>query len=238
MRKLHLPIAFILIAVLFASAACTPSELKPATVTLNLISNEWQGAETIVADSVFSIENPNSVPVTLDQFNYTISLNGQALTQRTVGPEIAIPANTAVQLTYGNVLPFNGFGGVAFEGYYMAKSMPYVPSLIAGAAPWKLLGGKEPGLWTDPNIQVLNLIRSGPTADNITSGAVDNNTATAKYLKIIGLVNAVQGPMDKAWAAYPSGPCKYDVVGKATVSNPNFSKSVDTTFTLSFTNNP
>ncbi|MGA2367424.1 MAG: LEA type 2 family protein [Dehalococcoidia bacterium] len=235
MKKLYLPIAIVILAIMLASAACAPSELKPATVTLNLISNEWQGSETLVADSVFSIENPNNVPVTLDQFNYTISLNGQALTQRTVGPEIVIPANTTVQLMYANVLPFTGFGGVAFEGYYMAKSMPYVPSQIAGAAPWKLLGGREPGLWADPNIQVLNLIRSGPTADNITKGVVDNNTATAMYLKIRGLVDAVQGPMDKAWAAYPAGPCKYDVSGKATVSNPNFNKSVDTTFTLSFT---
>ena len=220
---------------MLASAACMPSEMKPATVTLNLISNEWQGTETLVADAFFTIENPNDFPVTLDSFNYTISLNGQALTQKTVGPAFSIPAKTAVQLTYANVLPFTGFGGVAFEGYYMAKSMAYVPSQIAGAAPWKLLGGKEPALWADPNIQVLNLIRSGPTADNITKGVVDNNTATAMYLKIRGLVDAVQGPLDKAWAAYPAGPCKYDVSGKATISNPNFSKSVDTVFTQSFT---
>ncbi len=235
MKKLYLPVAIVILAVMLASAACTPSEMKPATVTLNLISNEWQGEETLVADAFFTIENPNDFPVTLDQFNYTIKLGDQALTQKTVGPEISIPAKTAVQLTYANVLPFTGFGGVAFEGYYMAQSMPYVVAHLAGAAPWKLLGGKEPNLWNYPALNILNTIRSGPTTSDITKGVADNATAAAVYLKIRGLVDAVQKPMDDGWAAYPDGPCKYDVSGKATISNPNFSKSVDTVFTLSFT---
>jgi hypothetical protein len=235
LKKLYLPVAIIMLVVMLASAACTPSEMKPATVTLNLISNEWQGEETLVADAFFTIENPNDFPVTLDQFNYTIKLGDQALTQKTVGPAISIPAKTAVQLTYANVLPFTGFGGVAFEGYYMEQSMPYVLAHLAGAAPWKLLGGKEPNLWNYPALNVLNTIRSGPATKDIITGVADNATAAAIYLKIRGLVDAVQKPLDDAWAAYPDGPCQYDVSGKATISNPNFSKSVDTVFTLSFT---
>jgi hypothetical protein len=122
-----------MIAILLGTAACAPSELKPVTVGLSYISNEWQGEETIIADSLFTFNNPNAYPVSLDAFNYTISLGDQSITLKTVAPGVMIPANGTISLNYPNVLPFTGFGGVAFEGYYMGKSMDYVTAHIAGA---------------------------------------------------------------------------------------------------------
>ncbi len=236
MNKLYLPIAVLMIAVLLGSAACAPSELKPVTVGLSYISNEWQGEETIVADSLFTFTNPNNFPVSLDAFNYTIYLaDNQSITLKTVAPGVMIPANSTISLTYANVLPFTGFGGVAFEGYYMGKSMAYVPAHIAGAAPWKLLGGKETNLWDYPPWAILPTARGGPTVDDIKAGTADMGAAVTAYAKIRGTIDAVQGPLDALWAASPAGPCVFTVKGKATISTSNFAKSVDTPFTLTYT---
>ena len=235
MKKLYLPFALLMIAILLGTAACAPSELKPVTVGLSYISNEWQGEETIIADSLFTFNNPNNYPVSLDAFNYTIYLGDQSITLKTVAPGVMIPANGTISLTYVNVLPFTGFGGVAFEGYYMGKSMAYVPAHIAGAAPWKLLGGKEPNLWSFAALAILPTLRSGPAPADLVSGVADNNTAAAIYIKARGTIDAVQGAMDKAWASYPTGPCAYKVVGKATISTPNIAQSVDTPFTFTYT---
>jgi hypothetical protein len=224
-----------MIVILLGTAACAPSELKPVKVGLSYISNEWYGEETIVADSLFTFENPNSYPVSLDSFNYAIYLGDQSITQKTVGPGVMIPANSIISLTYANVLPFTGFGGVAFEGYYMGKSMEYFPAHIAGAAPWKLLGGKEPPLWYYAALGILPTIRSGPSTDDVKAGTADTAAITALYAKVRGSVDAIQGAMDKAWTSYPAGPCVYKVVGKATISSPNFSKSLDTPFTITYT---
>jgi hypothetical protein len=240
LKKLYLPIAVLMIAILLGTAACSsaPSELKPAKVQLSYIINEWYGEETIVADSLFVFENPNPIPVLLDAFNYTIYLKDQPITQKTVGPGVMIPANSSISVTYANVLPFTGFGGVAFEGYYMAKSMEYVPAHIAGAAPWKLLGGKKPPLWTFAALGVLPTIKAGPAPADVAAGNADAVTAAAGvYAKARGTIDAVQGALDKAWDSYPAGPCEYKVVGKATISSPSLTKSMDTPFTFTYTRN-
>jgi hypothetical protein len=225
-----------MIVILLGTAACAPSELKPVKVGLSYISNEWYGEETIVADSLFTFDNPNSYPVSLDSFNYAIYLGDQSITQKTVGPGVMIPANSSISVTYANVLPFTGFGGVAFEGYYMGKSMEYFPAHMAGAAPWKLLGGKKPPLWNFAALGVLATLRSGPAAADVTVANADATTAAAGvYAKVRGSIDAIQGAMDKAWDSYPAGPCIYKVVGKATISSPNFAKSLDTPFTITYT---
>ena len=225
-----------MIAILLGTAACAPSELKPVTVGLSYISNEWQGEETIVADSLFTFNNPNNYPVSLDALNYTIYLGDQSITLKTVAPGVMIPANGTISLNYANVLPFTGFGGVAFEGYYMGKSMDYVSAHIAGAAPWKLLGGKKPPLWDYAALGVLAGLRSGPAVADIMAGTADNSCRGQRlHAKLRGTIDAVQGALDKAWDSYPAGPCVYKVVGKATVSTTNFAKSVDTPFTFTYT---
>lgn len=227
-----------MIAILLGTAACgpaAPSELKPLNVQLSYVINEWYGEETIVADSLFVFENTNTIPVLLDSFNYTIYLKDQALTSKTVGPAIMIPASSSISVTYANVLPFTGFGGVAFEGYYMAKAMEYVPAHIAGAAPWKLLGGKKPPIWTFAALAVLPTVRGGPSIDDIKAGTADAAAITTVYSKVRGTVDAVQGAMDKAWDSYPAGPCELTVKGKATISSPTLTKSADTPFTLTYT---
>lgn len=238
MKKLYVPIIALMIALLMGTAACgpaAPTELKPVSVQLSYISNEWFGEETIVADSLFVFDNPNPIPVMLDQFNYTIYLKDQALTSKTVSPGVMIPAGSSSSITYANVLPFTGFGGVAFEGYYMAKSMEYVPAHIAGAAAWKLLGGKKPAIWSFAALGLLGTLRSGPAVADVAAGKMEAAVAAAGlYAKTRGTIDAVQGALDKAWDSYPEGPCEYTVKGKATISSTSPAKSVETPFTLTY----
>ena len=51
-----------MIAVMLGSIGCGPSELKPCTVELGYVSNEWAGEETIAADVYLTVKNPNSRP--------------------------------------------------------------------------------------------------------------------------------------------------------------------------------
>ena len=232
MRKLYLPIAALMIAILLGTAACAPSELKPVTVELGYISNEWYGEETIVADIFFTIKNPNDVPVNLDSFTYSIKANDIPVTMKTVVPGTIIPAKGQLSLSYANVIPFTGFGGVAFEQYYMAKGMEYVPAHVAGIPIWKAIGGKKPPLWNYPALGTLAGLRGGPTVDDVKAGTADTAAIVGLYAKLRGTIDAVQGGVDKAWDAAPAGPCVYTVTGKAIVSYGNLSK--DTSFNLKY----
>jgi hypothetical protein len=92
---------------------------------------------------------------------------------------------------------------------------------------WKLLGGKEPQLWAYPAIQVYSKLKGGPTVDDVKAGKADMAAVVTLYATLRGTVDAVQGAVDKAWAASPAGPCVYEVSGKATISYGSLIKETD-----------
>jgi len=235
-RKLYLPIAVLMIAVLLGTAACSaamPSEIKPATIDLGYVSNEWGGEEVIAANVFFTVKNPNPIPVTLDSMNYKVIVNSTPIAMKTLVPALTIPANSSVTLS--NIILVDYSSSLAVSIYYLAQGKDYVTAHVMAAPLWKLLGGKKPPLWDYPALGVLAGLRGGPTVDDVKAGTADTAAIVGLYAKLRGTVDAVQGGLDKTWTDAPAGPCTYNVTGVATISNPNFTKSVDTAFDLKYT---
>jgi len=223
-------------AVLLGTAACSaamPSEIKPATVDLGYVSNEWAGEEVIAANILFTIKNPNPIPVMLDSMNYKVVVNDTPIAMKTSVPGLTVPANGSVSVS--NTILVDYSSSLAVSIYYLAQGKDYVTAHVMAAPLWKLLGGKKPPIWDYPALGILAGLRSGPALDAVKAGTADPAAITALYAKLRGTVDAVQGGLDKAWDAAPAGPCTYNVTGVATISNPNFTKSVDTNFTLKYT---
>jgi hypothetical protein len=104
------------------------------------------------------------------------------------------------------------------------------------AAPlWKKLGGKKPPLWDYPALGILAGINAGPSVADVKAGTADTAAIVGLYAKARGTIDAVQGGLDKVWAAAPAGPALYKVSGKATASYGNLSK--DTNFNLEYLRN-
>ena len=71
-----------LLGVIGCSAA--PSELKPCTVSLGYVSNEWGGEEVIAANVLLTIKNPNTVSVYLDSLDYKLLANDTEIGMKTM----------------------------------------------------------------------------------------------------------------------------------------------------------
>ena len=234
MRKLYLPLAVLMIAVMvLPAAACAPSEIKPATVSLGYISNEWGGEEVIAANVFFTVTNPNPVPVNLDSMNYTVTVGTTNIGMKTMVPNQMIPANGSVNIS--NTLLIDYSSSLAVQGIYIGQGKDYVTAHVMAASIWKLLGGKKPPLWDYPALGVYAGLKGGPTVDDVKAGTADTGAIVGLYAKLRGTIDAVQGGLDKAWDAAPAGPCTYNVKGMVTISSPALTKSVDTAFDLKFT---
>ena len=233
MKKYCLPVAILMIGVLLGSLACAaaaPSELKPCTVDLGYVSNEWGGEEVIAANVFLTVKNPNPVPVTLDSVDYRITVNKTEVGMKTLVPRLTIPAMGSVGLSNISIIDYSA--SLAVQQIYIGQGKGYDVAHIMAAPLWKLLGGKKPPLWDYPAFGILPTIRSGPTTDDIKAGTADSAAITGLYAKLRGTVDAVQGAMDKTWAAAPEGPCVYNVKGSAAISYGNLSKA--TSFDLNY----
>ncbi len=231
MRKFYLPIAILMIAVMLGSIGCGPSALKPCTVALGYVSNEWAGEETIAADVLLTVNNPNSVPVSLDSLDYNVFANKAKVGMKTLAPRLIIPANGSISLTTVSVIDFSGT--LAINPNYLGLGKDYVTAHVMAAPLWKALGGKKPNFWAYPALGIQAIANGGPTVADIKAGTADMAAAVGAYAKIRGTIDAVQGAMDKTWTASPDGPCLYNVTGKATISYGTMTK--DTSFDLNYT---
>ena len=211
MRKLYVPIAALIIAVLFGTVACAaaPSELKPATVELGYVSNEWGGEEVIAANVFLTVKNPNPVPVSLSSLDYKITVNSTEVSTKTLTPKVTIPANGSVDLSNVSVIDYSS--SLAVQQIYIGQGKDYVTAHVMAATFWKLLGGKKPPLWDYPALGVYAGLTGGPSVADVKAGTADPVAITALYAKLRGTVDAVQGGLDKAWEAAPAGPCVYNV---------------------------
>jgi hypothetical protein len=233
LNKLCLPVAILMAVVLLGSLACAaaaPTELKPCTVELGFVSNEWGGEEVVAANVFLTVKNPNAVPVTLDSLDYKIVVNKTEIAMKTLVPRLIIPANGSVGLSNISIIDYSA--SLAVQKIYIGQGKDYVTAHVMAASLWKLLGGKKPPLWDYPALGIYAGLKGGPTIDDIKAGTADNAAIIGLYAKLRGTVDAIQGAMDKTWAAAPEGPCVYEVAGKATISYGSMSK--DTDFNLKY----
>jgi len=229
LRKAYITFALLMIAVLLGTVGCSaaPSELAPCTVEFGYVSNEWQGQETVAANVFVTIKNPNPVPVTLTALDYKLYMNETELATKTMVPNLIVPANGSISLNNISVIDWSMT--LAVNPYYLAQGKTYVSAHMASIPVWKLIGGKLPDFWANPNIGILKGLRAGPTS--LAEGAADV-TATTIYSKVRTGIDAVQGAIDSAYAAAPEGPGTYGLKGKATITYGNLSK--DTAFDLTY----
>ena len=228
MKKYYLTIAALMIAVLLGSLSCSaaaPSELKPCTVELGYVTNEWAGEEVIAANVYLTVKNPNPVPVTLDAIDYNIVVSKTEVALKTLVPKLIIPASGSVSLSNVSIIDYSA--SLATQKIYIGQGKDYLTAHVMAATLWKLLGGKEPQLWAYPAIQVYSKLKGGPTVDDVKAGKADMAAVVTLYATLRGTVDAVQGALDKAWAASPAGPCVYEVSGKATISYGSLIKETD-----------
>lgn len=232
MRKFYLPVAILMIAIMLGGAGCSaaPSELKPCTVDLGYVSNEWAGEEVIAANVFLTVKNPNAVPVSLDSLDYNVLANKTKVGMKTLVPRLIVPANGSIGLSNVSVIDYSGT--LAVNPYYLGLGKDYVTAHVMAVPLWKALGGKKPPLWDYAAIGVLAGLRGGPTVADIKAGTADAAAITGVYAKLRGTVDAVQGGVDKTWDAAPAGPCLYNVAGKATISYGTMTK--DTAFDLNY----
>ena len=221
-----------MIAVMLGGAGCSaaPSELKPCTVELGYVSNEWAGEEVIAANVYLMVKNPNSVPVSLDSLDYGVLANKTKVSMKTLAPRLVVPANGSVGLATVSAIDFSGT--LAINPNYLGLGKDYVTAHVMAVPLWKALGGKKPPFWSYAAAGVLPGLRSGPTVDDVKAGKADAAAVIGLYAKLRGTVDLFQGAVDKTWDAAPAGPCLYNVVGKATISYGTMAK--DTSFDLNY----
>jgi len=231
LRKFYLPIAILMIAVMLGSIGCGPSELKPCTVELGYVSNEFQGTEAVIASVFLTVKNPNSVPVMLDSVDYTLNGANNFLGTKTLAPRTVIPANGSVNLSNSTIIDY---GGTIVAPLVLNKGLDSGTAAVMALVPWKLLGGKAPPLWATA---VGGALAKAPSADNITAALTDSDST--KVAAAISTLAAIKGGFDKTagavgatWAKAVDSPCVYNVKGMATISYGTMSKA--TTFDLKY----
>jgi LEA14-like dessication related protein len=231
MRKLYLPLSILVAAVMLLGVigcSAAPSELKPCTVSLGYVSNEWAGEEVIAANVLLTVKNPNTVSVYLDSLDYKLLANDTEIGMKTMVPRVLIPASGSVDIPSTIIVDYSA--SLAVQKIYIGQGKDYVTAHVMAASMWKLLGGKKPPLWNYPALGIYAGLKSGPAAAD--AAAADPATIVGLYAKLRGTIDAVQGGLDKAWEAAKAGPCTYKAVGKATISYGSMTK--DTAFDLKY----
>ena len=213
-----------MIAVMLGSAGCGPSELKPCTVELGYVSNEWQGSETIIANVFLTVKNPNSVPVMLESVSYTLNGANNFLGTKTLTPSFIIPANGSANLSNDTIIDY---AGTIVTPLVLNKALDSGTAAVMALVPWKQLGGKTPPLWATA---VGTALAKAPPADNITAALTNGDSAN--IAAAINTFAAIKGGFDKTagavgatWAKAVDSPCVYNVKGTATISYGTLSKT-------------
>jgi len=93
-------------------------ELLPVNVKLVDLSNIYTGKEAIIVDMVFTISNPNPIPVTVSQLEWTVSVEKKRLGALAVPEGVYIPAKGEAQVR---------------KTYFLNAKMGPVNLLLAGA---------------------------------------------------------------------------------------------------------
>jgi LEA14-like dessication related protein len=232
MKKFLLPLAIIMTVIMLGTIGCSPapSELKPCTVSLGYVSNEWAGEEVIAANVLLTVKNPNTVPVTLESLDYKLLANDAEVGMKTMVPRLIVPASGSIDVPSTIIIDYSA--SLAVQKIYIGQGKDYVTAHVMAASQWKMLGGKKPPLWDYPALGIYAGLKAGPAAADVAAGTADVAAIAGLYAKLRGTVDAVQGGLDKAWDAAPAGPCLYKAVGKATISYGSLTK--DTSFDLKY----
>ena len=197
MKKLYLPLSILVAAVMLLGVigcSAAPSELKPCTVSLGYVSNEWAGEEVIAANVLLTVKNPNTVSVYLDSLDYKLLANDTEIGMKTMVPRVLIPASGSVDIPSTIIVDYSA--SLAVQKIYIGQGKDYVTAHVMAASLWKLLGGKKPPLWNYPALGIYAGLKSGPAA--AYAAAADPATIVGLYAKLRGTIDAVHGGLDKA----------------------------------------
>ena len=218
-----------MIAVMLGSIGCGPSELKPCTVELGYVSNEFQGTEVVVASVFLTVKNPNSVPVMLESVDYTLNGANNFLGTKTLAPRAVIPANGSINLSNSTIIDF---AGTIVTPLVLNKALDSGTAAVMSLVPWKLLGGKVPPLWATG---VAGAIAKAPADADIIAAKTDLTKAEAVVNSLVlikGAFSKTLGAATGTWDKSPASPCMYKVKGSATISYGTMTK--DTAFDLNY----
>ncbi len=181
MRKAHIYIlaAALVVVGIVGLAGCAGSAKEPCAVKLNYISDLWQGSEVYVGEVSFTVTNPNSAPVGLGSFTYSVWVKGKEgatkVYEKMGLPEIYVPAKGKVDLN----LPFfvSWYEGL-FVPQYVAPGASPVTAAAGATAVYKLLGAKKPSYTAlQAVIDQAWEAASAPPADYVVKVAFDMLTS-------------------------------------------------------------
>lgn len=151
MRKGHISILVVALVALGLSGlmGCAGSVKEPCTVKLNYISDLWNGSELYVGEVSFTVENPNSAPVALSSFTYSIHVKGKEKTTKIyekIGlPEIYVPAKGKVELNFPFFVSwYEGLFVPSYAGGYPQGGTPMPVAVASATAVYKAIGAKKP----------------------------------------------------------------------------------------------
>ncbi|GEM_PF-4723978 len=145
MMRIYVLAVALIISGLLVMTGCAGSAKSPCTVKLNYISDLWLGSEVYVGEVSFTVENPNSAPVALSSFTYSVYVKDKDKDTKVyekIGlPEIYIPAKGKVDLN----LPFfvSWYEGL-FVPNYVTPGVDPASAAAAATQVYKLIGGKKP----------------------------------------------------------------------------------------------
>jgi hypothetical protein len=177
MRKARIYIlaAALVIVGIVGLAGCAGSAKEPCAVKLNYISDLWQGSEVYVGEVSFTVTNPNSAPVTLSSFTYSVWVKGKEgntkIYEKIGLPEIYVPAKGKVDLN----LPFfvSWYEGL-FVPQYVAPGASPMTAAASATEVYKLLGAKKPSYAAlQAVIDKAWDAASGPPADYVVKVSFD-----------------------------------------------------------------
>ena len=140
LRRVSIGFLSVLLLLTMIGVSCAPpQEPEPADIQLSSVVPLFRGKESITLLPVFSISNPNDLPIGIVSLEYTLHANGQLIGTSQLR-NIYVPPKEEVEVKDATVMPF---GTLVAEGM-MAKGLPQGEAVGAALAIWKTLGGVLP----------------------------------------------------------------------------------------------
>lgn len=121
-------IQFIVSIIFLLSTACaslTRELLKDPTVTVKSVKVSKFSMKDISVDLEMMVENPNAIPLSLDQISYVLNFSGEKVTSGTFDKGIEIPANGANTIVVPLNFNFEDLGNLLVNALNKSLSKEY-----------------------------------------------------------------------------------------------------------------
>ena len=157
-----LSIALILVVSLVLVSGCTPSvqqpqQVDPCKVELAGVDVLFVGKDSCSFNQVFSISNPNSIDVVLENFEYRTSVGDQVIALGNLNNNVYIPANKEVKISAPFIVVFGALVGKSFMDKGM-ENVALLPESMQGA----LASGQVPEAQAQGMVQLAAMLEVMP----------------------------------------------------------------------------